>query len=64
MKKSYMAQNSMELKLPWILPTILCKTKLSHPEENKWTLRLITPGSQPVQPLAILQNTLPQPFKR
>ena len=54
----------MELKLPWILPTILCKTKLSHPEGKKWTLRLITPSSQPVQPLADLQNTLPQPFKR
>ena len=67
MKKSYMAQNSLELKLP----IILCKTKNSHTQRKKmdikddnWILRMITPSSQLVQPLANLQNSLPQPFKR
>ena len=31
----------------WVLSTILCKTKNSCPKK-KWTLRLITPSSQPV----------------
>ena len=33
--------------------------ELSHPKKRKWTLRLITTSSQPVQPLADLQNSLP-----
>ena len=55
MKESYMAQNSLELKLPWgggtpiwALPTILCKTKNSITRRKKWTLRLIMPSSQVV----------------
>ena len=52
--------------------------ELSNPKEKKmdikkkWTLRLITPSSQLVQPLADLQNSLPsllrdypeQPWRR
>ena len=65
MKESYMAQNSLELKTPLqVLPTILCKTKDSLSRRKKWTLRLIMPSSQLAQPLADLQNSLPQPFKR
>ena len=47
-----------------VLPTILCKTKNSLTRIKKWTLRLIAPSSQLVQPLVYLQNSLPQPFKR
>ena len=66
MKESYRAQNSLELKLPSVLPSILCKTKksLTRRKKKKQTLKLITPSSQPVQPLAHLQNSLPQTFKR
>ena len=59
-----MAQNSLELNYTPVLPTILCKTKNSLTQRKKWTLSLITPSSQLVQPLADLQNSLPQPFKR
>ena len=66
MKESYMAQNSLELKLPsWSSPPFYAKQRtLSLEEKKKGHLRLITPSSQPVQPLANLQNSLPQPFKR
>ena len=50
-KESYRAQNSMQNK------------ELSH-SKKKMDVRLIMPSSQPVQPLADLQNSLPQPFKR
>ena len=65
MKESYKAQNSLELKLPSrsSLP-FYAKQRTLSPEEKKWTLRLITLSSQRVQPLADLQNSLPQPFKR
>ena len=51
-----MAQNSLELKLPSGPPHHSMQNKeLSHPEgKKKWTLRLIMPSSQPVQPLADL----------
>ena len=65
LKESYLAQNSLELKLPSeSSPPFYAKQRSLSPEEKKWTLRLITPSSQPVQPLADLQNSLPQPFKR
>ena len=67
-KESYMDQNSLELKLPLgSSPPFYAKQRTRSPEGNKkkkWTLRLITPSSQLVQPLADLQNSLPQPFKR
>ena len=66
MKESYMAQNSLELKLPSrSSPPFYAKQRtLSLKGKKKWTLRLIMPNSQPVQPLANLQNSLPQPFER
>ena len=36
MKESYMAQNSLELKLP----TILCKTKNSHTQRKKMDIKI------------------------
>ena len=60
LKESYMVQNSLELKLPFeSSPPFYAKQRSLSPEERKWTLRLITPRSQPVQPLAHLQNSLP-----
>ena len=65
MKESYMAQNSLELKLPFrSSPLFYAKQRTLSPEEKKWTLRLIMPRSQLVQPLVYLQNSLPQLFKR
>ena len=68
MKKSYMAQNSLEFKLPSrSSPPFYAKQRTLSPkagEEKKRTLWLIMPSSQPVQPLAHLQNSLPQLFKR
>ena len=59
-----MAQNSLELKLPSrSSPPFYAKQRTLSPEGKKWTLRLITPSSQLVQPLADLQNSLPQQFK-
>ena len=60
-----MAQNSLELKLPSSpSPPFYAKQRtLSLGGKKKRTLRLITPSSQLVQPLANLQNSLPQPFK-
>ena len=64
MKESCMAQGSLESKLPSkILPTFLGKTKNSL-TLRKIDFRLITPSSKPAQPLANLQNSLSQPFKR
>ena len=45
------------------LPTILCRTSTLSPEGKK-DIGLITPSSQLVQPLADLQNSLTQLFKR
>ena len=61
-----MAQNSLELKNspPGPPHHSMQNKELSNPKEKKWTLRLIMPSSQLVQPLANLQNYLPQPFKR
>ena len=66
-----MAQNSLELKLSSpSSPPFYAKQRTLSPEgkkkkkKKKMTLRLITPSSQPVQPLADLQNSLPQLFKR
>ena len=65
MKESYMAQNSLELKLPsGSSPPFYAKQRTLSPKEKKWTLRLIMPSSQPVQALADLQNSLSQPFKK
>ena len=64
-KESYMAQNSLELELPSrSSPPFYGKQRTVTRRKKKWTLRLITPSSQLVQPLADLQNSLPQPFKR
>ena len=63
LKESYMAQNSLEFKLPSrSSPPFYVKQRILSPEEKKGTLTLITPSSQLVQPLADLQNSLPQPF--
>ena len=62
-----MAQNSLELKLPSSpSPPFYAKQRTLSlgGKKKKRTLRLITPSSQLVQPLANLQNSLPQPFKR
>ena len=49
MKQSYMAQNSLELKLPFrFSPSFYAKQRTLSPEGKKWTLRLIMPSSQPV----------------
>ena len=58
-----MAQGSLELKPPLQVPPFYAKQSTLSPEE-KMDIRLITPSSQPVQPLADLQNSLPQLFKR
>ena len=61
-----MAQNSLELKLPSrSSPPFYAKQRTPSPEKKKkMDIRLIMPSSQLVQPLADLQNSLPQPFKR
>jgi len=61
-----MTQNSLKLKLPSrSSPPFYAKQRTLSPEGGeKWTLKLIMPSSQLVQPLADLQNSLPQPFKR
>ena len=65
MRESYMAQNSLELKFPSrSSPPFYAKQITLNLKKKKWTLRLIKLSSQPVQPLANLQNSLPQPFKR
>ena len=65
MKESYMAQNSLELKLSSrSSPPVYAKQRTLSPEQKKCTLRFITPSSQLVQPLVYLQNSLPQPFKK
>ena len=65
MKESYMAQNSLELKLPSRSSSpFYAKQRTLSPEEKIWTLRLIMPSSQLVQPLVYHQNSLPKPFKR
>ena len=69
MKESYTAQNSLELKLPSRpSPPFYAKQRTLSPERKKKkqqrTLWLITHSSQPVQPLAYLQNSLPQLFNR
>ena len=44
-----MAQTSLELKLPsGSSPPFYAKQRNLSPKEKKWTLRLITPSSQPV----------------
>ena len=64
MKESYMAQNSLELKLPSrSSPPFYAKQRTLSPE-GKMDIRLILPSFQPVQTLADLQNSLPQLFKR
>ena len=67
MKENYMAQNSLELKLPSrSSPPFYAKPRaLSlEGEKKKRTVRLIMPSSELVQTLADLQNSLPHPFKR
>ena len=64
MKESCMGQGSLELKLPSrSSPPFQAKQGTLSPKE-KIDIRLITPSSKPAQPLADLQNSLPQPFKR
>ena len=64
MKESYMAQNSLELKRPSrSSPSFYAKQRILSPK-GKMDIKLIMPSSQQVQPLADLQNSLPQPFKR
>lgn len=58
-----MAQNSLKLKLPSrSSPSFYAKQELSHPK--KMGIKFDYASSQLVQPLANLQNSLPQPFKR
>jgi len=48
-KESYMAQNSLELKLPsGSSSQFYAKQRTLSGEEKKWALRLITTSSQPV----------------
>ena len=74
-KESYTAQYHLELKLPSrsSSPFYAKQRTLSPKGKKKWTLRLIVTSSQPVHPLADLQNSLPrhlrdkyskQPWKR
>ena len=59
-----MAQNSLELNSPPSLPHHSMQNKeLSHPKE-KMDIKVDLPSFQLVQPLADLQISLPQPFKR
>ena len=45
LKESYMAQNSLELKLPsGSSPPFYAKQRTLSPEGKKWTLRLISPA--------------------
>ena len=61
MKENYLAENSLELKLPsGSSPPFYAKQRtLSPRKRKKITLRLIWS-----QPLADLQNSMLQPFKR
>ena len=60
-----MAQNSLELKLSSpSSPPFYAKQRTLPPEEKKMDIKIDLPNSQPVQPLADLQNSLPQLFKR
>ena len=65
LKESYRAQNSLELKFPSrSSPSFYAKQRTLSLEEKMDIKGLIIPSSQLVQPLADLQNSLPQPFKR
>ena len=64
MKESGMAPGSLELKLPSRSSPPFYAKQRTLSQEGKLGIRLITPSSQPVQPLDDLQNSLPQPFKR
>ena len=64
MKESCLAQGNLDLKLPSrSSPPFWQDRELSHPKK-KIDIRLIMPSSKLAQPLANLQNSLPQPFKR
>ena len=64
LKESYAAQNSLEFKLASrTSPPFYAKQVLSHPKE-KWTLGGFCPSPSRSQPVADLQNSLPQLFKR
>ena len=64
MMESCKALGSLELKLPSrSYPPFYAKQRTLS-LEGKMDIRFIAPSSQPVQPLANLQNSLPQPFKR
>ena len=59
MKESCKALGSLELKLPsWSYPPFYAKQRTLS-LEGKMDIRFIAPSSQPVQPLANLQNSLP-----
>ena len=63
-KESYTAQYHLELKLPSRFSSpFYAKQRTLSPEGKKWTLMLIVTSSQPVQPLADLQNSLPRPLR-
>ena len=65
MKESYLAQNSLELKLPSrSFPPFYAKQKTLSPEEKKMDIKVDYAQLPVVQPLAYLQNSLPQPYKR
>ena len=65
MKESFMAQNRLELKLPSrSSPPFYAKQRTVSPERKKKMDIKAEASSQLVQPLADLQNSLPQPFKR
>ena len=74
-KESYMAQNSLELKLlSWSSPPFYAKQRTLSPKGKKWTLRLIMPSSLPVSasgqspeflaPAVCLRNNSPKQPRR
>ena len=67
MKESYKSQNSLELKLP-SRSSPICKTKKSLTRKKKMDIKVdhaqLPASPSQSQPLADLQNSLPQPFKR
>ena len=61
-QETYMTQNNLELKLPSrSSPPFYAKQRTLSPKgkKKKRTIRLITPSSQPVQPLAISRIPCP-----
>ena len=65
LEESYTAQNSLELNsLPGPPHHSMQNKELSHLKEKKMDIKVDCPAPSWSQPLADLQNSLPQPFKR